>query len=158
MNVRHKRRTLGSAAIEQGEGMQTYTYWFALAFVLVAVEMLTGTFYFLALAAAAAVGGLLALAGLDVALQYALTGVLAVADLLLVRRLRKSWNARADLGLDVGQPVKVLAWRADGSARVQYRGAEWDAEPETAAVPHDATLYIKAVRGTRLIVTQDRPQ
>ncbi len=137
--------------------MQTYTWWFALAFVLVAVEMLTGTFYFLALAVAAAVGGLLALAGLGVALQYALTGVLGVANILAVRHLRKSGSVRADLGLDVGQPVTVLTWRADGSARVQYRGAEWDAEPESPDVPRDTTLYIKAVRGSRLIVTHHRP-
>jgi membrane protein implicated in regulation of membrane protease activity len=137
--------------------MQTYTYWFALAFVFVAVEMLTGTFYFLALAIAAAVGGLLTLAGLGVALQYALSGAIAVGGILAVRAMRKSQRAQPDLGLDVGQPVKVLTWNQDGTARVLYRGAEWDAEPESAAMPREGTLFIKAIRGSRLVVSPHRP-
>lgn len=138
--------------------MQTYTYWFAVAFVFVAVEMFTGTFYFLALSVAAAVGGLLALAGLGVVMQYAMTGVMAVAGIVLVRQMKKSQPRMPDLGLDVGQPVRVVTWNADGTARVHYRGAEWDAEPESAAVPHEGTFYIKAIRGSRLIITQERPQ
>ncbi len=137
--------------------MATYTWWFSLAFIFVAVEMFTGTFYFLVLAIACAVGGLLALAGLGAAMQYSLTGIIAVAGTLFVRHLRKSQRRAPDLNLDVGQPVKVVAWHADGTARVQYRGAEWDADPEAPGLPREGALYIKAIQGSRLIITQHKP-
>jgi membrane protein implicated in regulation of membrane protease activity len=146
------------AGHDQGGKMQAYIYWFILAFVFVAVEMLTGTFYFLAVSIAAAAGGLLALARLGPELQYALSGVIAVAGVMVVRYMRKSQRAHPDLSLDVGQPVKVLIWNADGTARVFYRGAEWDAELEAAGMAHEGPLYIKAIQGSRLIVTQHRPR
>ncbi len=138
--------------------MQTYIYWFVLAFAFVAVEMFTGTFYFLAVAVAAAVGGVLALAGLGLVLQYAMTAVIAVGGIVAVRQMRKSQRRSPDLSLDVGQPVRVVTWNADGSARVHYRGAEWDAEPEAPGLPREGTLYIKAVQGSRLILTPHRPK
>ena len=59
--------------------------------------------------------------------------------------------------LDIGQTVRVETWNADGTARVNYRGTTWDAELATPDVPHAATMYIVATRGSRLILSDRRP-
>ncbi len=138
--------------------MQVYAYWFMLAFVFIAVEIFTGTFYFLMLAIAAMLGGIAAVAGLDVAWHYSIAAVAAVAGTLVLRHARKPHKHAPDIGLDVGQAVRVLAWNPDGTARVYYRGAEWDAETEPADAPREATFYIKAMRGSRLILTALKPR
>jgi membrane protein implicated in regulation of membrane protease activity len=60
--------------------------------------------------------------------------------------------------LDIGQPVRVIKWNSNGSARVTYRGAEWDAEAESADTPHEGALYIAAVRGSALVLTHRKSQ
>ncbi|MDD5612242.1 MAG: NfeD family protein, partial [Gallionella sp.] len=72
--------------------------------------------------------------------------------------LLRNWKSahaskQMENSLDVGQPVQVLGWRENGTARVLYRGAEWDAEPSSADMPRVGTLYIEAVRGARLILS-----
>lgn len=138
--------------------MPIYAYWFVLAFAFIAVEIFTGTFYFLMFAIAAVLAGVAAALGLGVALQYSIAAVAAVAGTLALHHLKRSRKREPDAGLDVGQSVKVLSWNADGTARVYYRGAEWDAEPESADTPREGTFYIKAMRGSRLILTALKPQ
>lgn len=135
-----------------------YTYWFVLAFIFLTVEMFTATFYFLVLAIAAVMAGVAAASGLGLTAQYSIAAAAAVAGTLGLRRLRKSRKSVPDVGPDIGQPVKVLTWNADGTARVHYRGAEWDAEPESPGVARESTFYIKAMQGSRLILTPHRPK
>lgn len=140
--------------------MASYINWFLLALVLLVAEMASGTFYMLVLSAALAVGGVAALLGLSEPLQLTLSALAGIAGIFILRR----WKAARPAGknssnLDVGQPVQVLVWHEDGTARVHYRGAEWDAELETSGiVARDGTLYIKAMRGSTLILTQRKPQ
>ncbi len=138
--------------------MEAYVFWFVLAAIFLGVEVASGTFYFLVLSLAAVIGGILAMSGLSVTLQYAIPAVLAVAGTILVRQKHKSRKAAPDIGLDIGQPVKVLVWHEDGSARVQYRGAEWDAEPESPNMPRDGAHYIKAMQANKLIITPHKPK
>lgn len=139
--------------------MAIYIYWFVLALVLLGLEMVTGTFYLLMLSIAMAVGGFAALLGLDIAWQLTLCALAVIAGTFLLRNWKKSRIGKSgNASLDVGQPVKVLVWHEKGSARVFYRGAEWDAEPESADMPRDGTLYIKAVRGSSLVLTHRKLQ
>ncbi|HEU0186446.1 MAG TPA: NfeD family protein [Gallionellaceae bacterium] len=134
--------------------MATYVYWFVLALVLVGVEMATGTFYLLVLAIAMAVGGLAALLNASMAWQLTLSALAVSAGAIIVRRWKTTLTSdAASADLDAGQPVQVLKWNENGTARVFYRGAEWDADPEQADMPRDGTLCIKAIRGSRLILT-----
>ena len=55
---------------------------------------------------------------------------------------------------NIGQSVRVISWLEDGIARVHYRGTEWDAELESSSVPRDGVLYIKAIQGSKLILTR----
>lgn len=139
--------------------MAFYVYWFLLALALLALEMATGTFYMLVLGIALGVGGVGALLGLSLPLQLALSALTGIAGTVILRRARLSRpGAGPSQSLDVGQPVQVMAWRDNGTARVYYRGAEWEAEPESADLSRDQTLYIAATRGSILILTQHKPQ
>ncbi len=139
--------------------MPQYALWFIIALTLLGLEMATGTFYMLMLAIALAIGGVAALAGLEPHFQFTLAGIAAVAGTVALRRIRGARaNASANDNFDIGQSVKVIHWNDDGSARVRYRGSEWDAEAESAATPHEPTLYIKAVHGSTLVLTQHKPQ
>jgi membrane protein implicated in regulation of membrane protease activity len=156
--------------------MATYVHWFLWALCLMALEMATGTFYLLVLGVAMGVGGIAALLGLALPLQFTLAAVAGIVGTVLLRHIKSAQpNETPDQSLDIGQPVQVVSWREDGTARVFYRGAEWDAEPEpksdsdsdsesdsesdsnSAETPRGITLYIKALRGSTLILTHRKP-
>jgi membrane protein implicated in regulation of membrane protease activity len=134
--------------------MEIYSYWFLLALILVGLEMVTGTFYLLMVGIAMAVGGLAALLGMSIAWQLVLGAATVVAGTITLRRWKSTHAPESpNASLDIGQPVRVIKWHDNGTARVFYRGAEWDAEPESADTPHDETLYVAAVRGSGLVLT-----
>jgi membrane protein implicated in regulation of membrane protease activity len=140
-------------------GMAIYASWFLFALVLLGVEMATGTFYLLMLAIAMAVGGAAALLGLDIAAQLVLAALAGIAGIVLLRRWRGGRASGAsNESLDTGQPVQVLTWRDDGTLRVFYRGAEWDAELEGNDSRHEELLYIRAMRGSILVLTHRKPR
>lgn len=139
--------------------MAIYSYWFLLALVLLGLEMATGTFYLLVVSAAMAVAGLAALLDAGAAWQFTLCALAIIAGSAVLRLWKNTRrNEVAGASLDIGQPVQVLTWHENGSARVIYRGAEWDAAPESACMPHDGTLYIKEMHGSSLILTDHKPQ
>lgn len=134
--------------------MEIYIFWFLLALVLLGLEMATGTFYLLVLSIAAVVGGGAALLGLGATVQSVLAAMTSVAGIILLRRWRGARTGDSSTqSLDTGHPVKVVSWRDNGMARVFYRGAEWDAELEAASTDREATLYIKSMRGSVLILS-----
>jgi membrane protein implicated in regulation of membrane protease activity len=138
--------------------MAPYVYWLALALILLGLEMMSGTFYMLVLSIAVALGGVAALAGVGLVWQLALAGIAAVIGILILRRSKITQPAEEkNDSFDIGQPVKVIAWNEDGSARVHYRGADWDAQPEEVVTSRDVPLYIKAVQGSKLVLTQQKP-
>lgn len=139
--------------------MEIYIYWFLLALILVGLEMATGTFYLLVVAIAMAVGGLAALLGASVVWQLLLGALTGIAGTFILRRWKSTQAKEVNsASLDIGQPVKVIKWNDNGTARVFYRGAEWDAETESADTPRDTTLYIMAVHGSGLVLTQHKQQ
>ncbi len=139
--------------------MEPYVYWFGIAFILLGLELVTGTFYLLVLAVGLAVGGLAALAGLPAATQYVAAAVVGALGVVFLHRWKASRPApsTATQDLEVGQAVQVVAWREDGTARVRYRGAEWDGELESPDTPREGTFYIREVRGLRLVLTHQKP-
>jgi len=137
--------------------------WFGLAAIALIAEVASGATFYLLLVAAGLVGGGLA-ASLDVTLVWQLTAcaVSALLGLLVLRRTgvlkKREVNAarNADVNLDIGQIVQVDNWPVTGSARVMYRGAQWQAEA-AADAPHEPGPHrIVEIRGTRLIVTPHR--
>jgi len=137
--------------------METYVYWILLALVLVGLEIVTGTFYLLVIGIALAVGGAAAALGLALVWQFVFSAVTGVVGTVMLRRWKSSQASKSpEVGLDIGLPVKVIKWNDDGSARVHYRGAEWDAELESNDTPREGTLYIKSVHGSGLVLTHHK--
>jgi len=134
--------------------MEIYVYWFLLGLVLLGLEMVTGTFYLLVVAIAAAVGGVAALLGIGMAVELMLSALTGIIGIFILQRLKAAQTDDvSNSSFDVGQPVQVLKWNDNGLARVIYRGAEWDAELESTDTPRDATLYIASMHGSGLVLT-----
>jgi membrane protein implicated in regulation of membrane protease activity len=134
--------------------MEAYVFWFLLGLVLLGIEMVSGTFYLLVVAIAAAVAGVAAWMGMVMAGQLILSALTGIAGILILRRSKGNQLVDAsNASFDIGQPVRIIKWKEDGSARVIYRGAEWDARLETAEIPIDGTLYIASMQGSILILT-----
>jgi len=137
--------------------MSEFWVWWIAAALLVGAELLTGTYYLLAVGLALAIGGITAWLGATAPVQLA---VAAVAGVLLTAAAHQ-WRRRHALPppqppLDVGQPVRVEGWNADGTARVAYRGTQWTAELATPDTPRAATMFIVAMRGSILVVADRR--
>jgi membrane protein implicated in regulation of membrane protease activity len=135
--------------------------WWVLAGTLVALELVSGTFYLLMLALGAVAGALAAHAGLQPSLQIvcaALLGALATGGWHL-RRARHPRSAPAasnrDVLLDIGQTLSVDAWGTDGTARAQYRGATWSVRFDGTGAPAPGRFRIVAVHGNELTVAAD---
>lgn len=134
--------------------MENYIVWFLLAFALLGLEMLSGTFYMLVFGVAAAAGGVMAYLGAAVTLQFIVAAIVGVVGTAALRTWRAKSAPRADQNLDIGAQVQIESWGEDGHARVHYRGSQWDAELESVETPRDVPLYIKDRRGSCLILSQ----
>lgn len=140
--------------------MEPYVYWFLLAFGLLALEMATGTFYMLIVSIALGLAGIAALLGLNLPLQITLSAVTSIMGTVILYRMNgaRTTGKMISQSLDIGQSVRVISWREDGVARVHYRGTEWDAELDSSSLQRDGVLYIKAIQGSKLILTPYKPQ
>lgn len=138
--------------------MAAYWIWWALAGVLVAAELLTGTFYLLAVGVAFAVGGVASWLGAGPAVQLLVAAVVAIAGALAAHRWRTTRaHPPAEKPWDIGQAVQVRAWQPDGTARVAYRGTLWSAELASPDTARADTMYIVAIRGTTLVIADRHP-
>ena len=134
------------------------TLWWLLAGILVAAELATGTFYLLMLALGCAAGAAAAHLGLGTVAQVVTAAVLGGGATIgwHFKRLREPKSAPAasnrDVNLDVGQAVHVPAWAADGTARVQYRGATWSVRLADNGPPAPGPHTIVALHGSELLL------
>ena len=139
--------------------MTAHLVWWIAAAALMAVELLTGTFYLLVIGLAVACGGAAAWLGVDSPVQWLTAGVLAIVGTVLLRRWKRRLVASTPQqpGLDIGQMVQVNAWGPENTARVAYRGSTWDAELATPTTAKAQSMYIAAMRGSVLILSDQRP-
>ncbi|SFC56113.1 Membrane protein implicated in regulation of membrane protease activity [Polaromonas sp. OV174] len=139
--------------------MSESSIWWLLAGAAVAVELMTGTFYLLMMALGLAAGAIAAHLGLPLIGQIVITAVIgggAVAAWYWHRSKSPapfSVNANRDVHLDIGEPVQVLRWNADGTATVKFRGAQWTAVTSDPAAPASpGSFRIKEMLGNRLVI------
>jgi membrane protein implicated in regulation of membrane protease activity len=138
------------------------TWWWILAGVLVAVELMTGSFYLLMLALGAAAAAISAHLGYSLTAQLVVAALVGGGATLLWHFKRSHLNdvgdrlASRDVSLDVGERVYVPAWSSDGTASVQFRGSVWQARLDStgAASPAPAPGHftIVALDGNRLML------
>ena len=134
--------------------MALYYLWWIAAAVLVGVEMMTGTFYLLVVALACVAGGLVAYTGFDPGWQWGVAAVIEVIGTAAVVLWKKKFATQPRLSnnLDVGQRVSVLEWRDNDTARVSYRGTQWDAVLDSPATPKREYMVIMGMRGAQLVL------
>jgi membrane protein implicated in regulation of membrane protease activity len=139
--------------------MADTTFWWLAAGILVAAELLTGTFYLLMLACGLAAAALAAHLGLGSTLQMTAAAVVGGGAVLIWHLLRRRRAARQratadhDVNLDIGATVQVQGWEADGSARVRHRGALWSARPAPGSpVGVSGAHRIVEVQGNQLVI------
>lgn len=132
------------------------TIWASAAGVAVILELFTGTFYLLMIAVGLFAGAVVAYYGGGFGMQAVLAGVVAAVATELLRRTRSNTPRELpgrdpNVNIDIGQLIKVDAWQ-DRSARVSYRGAQWDVDLAPGAQARAGEFRIVEVRGSRLIL------
>ena len=138
--------------------MNAYWIWWILATLLIGAELVTNTFYLLAVGIAFMFGGIAAWVGAEMPMQLLTAGVLAVVGTVAANRWRRRRGELPNLpGFDVGQSVRVESWQPDGTARVVYRGTRWNGVLAKAETPRRHTMYIVATRGSTLVLDAERP-
>lgn len=134
------------------------TFWWLLAGAAVAVELLTGTFYLLMIAIGFTAAAIAAHLGGGPVLQTLVAAVVgggAVVAWHLKRsrgRTELPAQANANVNMDIGGTVQVNAWNPDGTAHVQYRGANWTVIHRTGVSPTAGSHRVAEVMGNRLVV------
>ncbi len=135
--------------------MDNATWWWLIAGVLVAAELITGTFYLLMLALGVAAGALAAHAGLGLSAQMACAAALGLAAVLLwhswrQRSAQPTARAQRSVNLDIGEQIVVDAW-FNGVAEVKYRGAQWQAMCRSET-PKPGLHRVVELQGNRLVL------
>ena len=137
--------------------MAAHWVWWVLGVVLIGAELVTGTFYLLAVGIAFVLGGIAAWLGASLEVQLVVAAVLSVVGTWIAHHWRVRRNPMPpDVPLDVGQSVEVQIWHPDGTARVTYRGTQWDAELARPGAPKERTMYIVGTRGSTLLLDAER--
>ena len=137
-----------------------YTIWWLAAGALVVAELATGTLYLLLLALGAAAGALAAHLGLGSEAQMATAALVGggAVGFWYLRRSRQPaampTSTNPDLNLDIGSSVQVPAWQADGSARVSYRGTDWNVRFVGSGTAAPGAHVIQAVDGSCLLLAR----
>lgn len=137
--------------------MESHWMWWLVTIFLVVAEMFSGTFYLLALALGVAAAGLAALMGVAAngqALTAALLCTISVVGLYFWKQKAAPATEQSNFSYDIGQTVTIASWTDARRTRVNYRGAEWDAQLATEAVSDTAKQEwrIKAISGSLLII------
>lgn len=134
--------------------------WLILAAVLLAVEMLTGTFALLFAGVGALVAALLAYLVADsLTGQIAIFALASVAGTVLAWHRLKHKRSLPMAAEELGQEVVVVELPdAMGRLRVRYRGSEWPARlgQEGLQVQEGSLLVVLAQEGSLLVVGAGR--
>lgn len=133
--------------------MDMSTYWWVAAGILLALEMLSGTFYLLMLALGVASAALAAHVGWGLQAQIVTAAVVALVAVGLwyqVRRQRRP--PPQDNNLDIGESVQVQDWAPNGQTQVRYRGAQWQAVLLAGAECRPGLHRVVNLEGNRLVL------
>ena len=138
--------------------MAESTLWWLLAGGAIVAELVTGTFYLLMLALGFAAAALAAYAGGSTVLQTLVASVVGGGAVVVWHQIRSKHpknlpaSANPDVNLDNGGTEQVDAWNPDGTAQVQYRGANWTVVHRPGNLPVPGAHRVAEVIGNRLLV------
>ena len=136
--------------------MNDSTIWWLLTGALVALELITGTFYLLMLGVGSLAAALVAHAGYGLNWQLvAAAGIGGLASVLLGQWRKRQAVSPAenhDQHLDIGATVQVAAWDAQAKTQVKHRGAVWTAQLAQGQTPEPGVYRIQSVTGNSLVL------
>ena len=138
--------------------MTESTTWWVLAGAVIAVELVTGTFYLLMLSLGLVAAAIAAHLGASVTVQLLVAAVVAGGAVVAWRAYKQKTpsalpaSANHDVNMDVGESVHIDAWTPDGTSTVKYRGANWQVSLLAGEVPAPGLHRVVEVVGSRLIV------
>jgi len=138
--------------------MAESTIWWVLAGAVIAVELLTGTFYLLMLSMGLVAAAIAAHLGATATVQFVVAAVVGGGSVVAWRLYKQKTpsalpaSANHDVNMDVGETVHVEAWGPDGTSTVKYRGANWSVSLLPGATPAPGLHTIVEVVGSRLIL------
>ena len=148
----------GDTNTNKGLKMAESTIWWLLAGALIAVELLTGTFYLLMLSIGLVAGAISAHLGAAFQYQLVIAALVGGGSVVVWRSLKQNSaspppaNANHDVNMDVGETLHVEAWDAEGNGNAQYRGANWQVTLAPDEAPLPGKYKIVEVVGSRFIV------
>lgn len=134
------------------------TLWWIAAGVLIAAEMATGSFYLLMLALGLAAAALAAHLGLPFSAQLVAAAVVGGGAIVAWHVWRQRQHAlpgaasHRNFNLDIGEQVSVERWKSDGTARIDYRGAQWNARYAGEGEPRPGLHVIRGIESNRLLL------
>lgn len=146
------------ATTQRKPNMSESTIWWVLAGSVVAVELMTGTFYLLMLSLGLIAAAISAHAGATTAVQILMAAVFGGGSVVIFRIYKKTRpvpsrdNPDNTANLDIGEPVQVDAWSPERTSLVKYRGANWQVSLAPGDTPSPGVHRIVEVIGSRLIV------
>lgn len=138
--------------------MADSSIWWVLTGLVVAIELMTGTFYLLMFAVGLAAAAVAAHMGLNVTAQLVIAAVIGGGAVMAWHFLRgkkmigKNAEFNSDVNMDIGQTVQVDAWQVDGTANIKYRGAFWTVQLQEGSASGAGNYTIEQVIGSRLVV------
>jgi membrane protein implicated in regulation of membrane protease activity len=138
--------------------MADSTLWWLAAGGLIAVELITGTFYLLMLSLGLVAAAISAHAGLSPPWQWVCAAMVGGGSVLVWQRYKKMQPAIApaqanpDVNMDIGETVHVQLWQTDHTCSVKYRGAHWDAALQEGQSAAPGSYVIAEIIGSRLIL------
>ena len=138
--------------------MAQTSVWWVLAGAVIALELLTGTFYLLMLALGLVGAAIAAHLGAGTAAQLVVAAVVGGGFVLAWRNYKQKSpsapmaSANRDVNLDIGETVQVEEWKPDGTSSVKYRGAHWNVSIDAGPVPTPGLHRIIEVVGNRFVV------
>jgi membrane protein implicated in regulation of membrane protease activity len=138
--------------------MENTTLWWLVTGFAVVLELVTGTFYLLMLAIGTAAGALAAHAGASFTVQIVVAAVVGGLTVVGWYQYKKGHQrepqaqANHNVLLDIGETLQIPVWNPDGTAQVQYRGAQWTAMHRPGATPESGIYRVAEIVGNRLLV------
>ena len=130
------------------------TFWLIFALILAGGEIVSTTFYLLAIALGALIGALAAWLGASIGVQCALVALVSLAITVSLKLWKKKKLSTETIApsFDIGQRVTIVTWKNERLARVSYRGSQWDAELAPEAQSGQDEYVINGVKANTLIL------
>ena len=140
--------------------MESWIVWLIVAAVLGVAELLTTTFAFGIIAAAAVVAAVVGAFHLSFALQRVAFAVAAGAGLVFVRpialrHIKQPPQLRTGTAALVGRTAIVLEEVTDHSGRIRIDGEEWSSRTyveDSPAIPAGAKVDVMQIKGATALV------